>query len=330
MGGFSVSKISAIEKSPKVPYSGPVSVPVEEESPAIQAAPAYDTQAAKAYMDHIPEIRELVDSVIGEEGLAVFGKAVPSKAALGNLEAQIEKLMAGGHKVSVIMADLATKSGIVFHGNVPMCAQSTIKGIYIGALLDNQPEAFEKNGQYMHEAVVYSANEPYHNLREIYGSDPLKKWCREAGVDADFAESLYPRNKTARDMFRMWTRLYCYLNGEGSGSRFASWFADSSCSAAKKQLGGRFPVQTKAGWESGLDENRNYDPCAVAPEKYTDGNPENDECAINDTGVVYTDKGPYIFVIYTDHPFGVFRDYVTVNPLYELTEALYEVQCSLA
>ena len=43
----------------------------------------------------------------------------------------------------------------------------------------------------------------------------------------------------------------------------------------------------------------------------------------------YSDRGPYIFVIYTDHPFGVFKDYVTENPLYELTERLYEVQCSL-
>gem|GEM_PF-5559435 len=94
--------------------------------------------------------------------------------------------------------------------------------------------------------------------------------------------------------------------------------------------GGRFPVQTKAGWESGLDEGLNYDPEAEIPDKYKDGDPSNDECAINDTGIVYSDRGPYIFVIYTDHPFGVFRDYATENPLYGLAEKLYEVQCSLA
>ena len=93
-------------------------------------------------------------------------------------------------------------------------------------------------------------------------------------------------------------------------------------------LGNRFPVQTKAGWEHGLNEDLNYDPWEEIPVEYVDGDPLNDECAINDTGIVYTDRGPYLFVIYTDYPFGVFRDYVTPNPLGGLVEALYEVQRS--
>ena len=44
---------------------------------------------------------------------------------------------------------------------------------------------------------------------------------------------------------------------------------------------------------------------------------------------VYSDHGPYIFVVYTDLPFGVFKDYTTPNPLYGLMERIYEVQCSL-
>ncbi|MBQ9001313.1 MAG: hypothetical protein IJ087_05615 [Eggerthellaceae bacterium] len=42
-----------------------------------------------------------------------------------------------------------------------------------------------------------------------------------------------------------------------------------------------------------------------------------------------SDKGPYLFVIYTDHPFGVYRDYTDVNPLYGLVEALNKVQQDL-
>ena len=61
----------------------------------------------------------------------------------------------------------------------------------------------------------------------------------------------------------------------------------------------------------------------------TPSNEALDNLYQNDTGIVYSDHGPYIFVIYTDQPFGVFKDYATENPLYDLTERLYEVQCSL-
>ena len=310
-------------------YSGPVATPRDLESPAIQGAPAYDTEAARAYIDIIPEIRGLVDGIVEEGGLAVFGEAAPSLEALEHLLTEIQRLQEGGHKVSLIMADLATKSGVSFQSGLWMCSQSTIKGIYVGSLLEANPASLEENGQYMHDAIVYSDNYSYETLREIYGDEPIRRWCEEAGVDPGFAGEFYPRSNTARDMFKMWTRLYCYLNGDAQYSDFASWFADSIASATKAQLGNRCPVQTKAGWEHGLDESQDYDPFSEIPMEYIDGDPLNDECAINDSGVVYTAKGPYIFVIYTDLPFGVFRDCMTENPLPDLVEALYAVQQSI-
>ena len=323
---------SGILCKPVFAGSGPVTTPPEYESMAIQNAPEYDTEDARTYIDSMPEIRALADTPEDSEGLTAFGAVSPSEEAFLALREEVEKLTADGHIVSMIMVDLRTKSGVSCRSSVPMCSQSTIKGIYIGSVLEGNPAALEENGQYMHDAVVYSKNEPYTSLWDTYGSAPLEKWCKEAGVDPSFGQSPYPRDKTARDMFKMWTRLYCYLNSDEKiqHSAFASWFADSSCSAAKKQLGDRYPVQTKAGWEHGLSEYQNFDPYAVIPEIYTDGDPVNDECSINDTGVVYTENGPYIFVIYTDYPFGVFMDYTDINPLYDLTEALCRVQASIA
>ena len=329
--GSGSSVTSEAQEDSKVSNSGPITYAMKDESPAIQNAPAYDTADAKKYIDSMPEIRKLVDSI--EEapgGITAFGEKTPSDEALENLYQEVQALSAGDHKVSLMMADLRTRSGVAYNISEPMCTQSTIKAIYIGALLESNPDAVKENGAYMREALEFSANDPYHTLREIYGTAPLEKWCDEAGVDKGFTELLYPRTYTAKDMFKMWTKLYCFLNSDNVPGNIASYLADSSCSASKKQLGGRFPVQTKAGWESGLDEGLNYDPEAEIPDKYIDGDPSNDECAINDTGVVYSDRGPYIFVIYTDHPFGVFRDYATENPLYGLAEKLYEVQCSLA
>ncbi len=311
------------------PFSGPVTVPFANESAAIRTAPAYDKAAAASFIKGMPEIRAMADNLPEDEELTAFGAAVPSAESFRNLENELKKLTAGRHKVSLLMIDLASRSGVSFRSRVSMCSQSTVKAIYAGALITCRPEALEENGQYLRDAVVFSDNRSYENLRKIYGPRPIEKWCLETGVDPDFAKTDYPRGGTARDMFKLWTRLYCFLNDGSDRTNFGAYFADSAESAAKERLGGRYPLQTKAGWEMGLDEGRDYDPDAEIPARFTDGDPANDECAINDTGVVYTPGGPYIFMIYTDHPFGVFPNYTTPNPLYGIIEALLEVRQSL-
>lgn len=324
-----IRKKSIKSEKVNISFSGPAGERCFEKSQAIRNAPEYDAERAKNLIPVMPEIRELVSGLEDTVSLTMFGEFRPDRTALDRLEREIGKLTSGGHKVSLIMADAGTLSGVAFCPFRPMCSQSTVKGIYAGAMLEMFPAALKDNGRYIHDAVVYSDNLSYENLRKIYGPDPMIRWCAEADVDPSFAKSDYPRDKTAADMLKMWTRLYCFLNGAAQNTDFAAWFADSAASAARQQLGGRCPVQTKAGWENGLDESRNYDPSAVIPAEYTDGDPLNDECAINDSGIIYTDKGPYLFVIYTDHPFGIFKDYITPNPLLELTEALYAVQQSL-
>ncbi len=313
-----------------IPFSGPVRIPREAESQAIRKAPAYDREAARAYIPAMPELRELIDMVRDEEGLAAFGEKSPSREAMDRVEKEIRALCAGGHKVSMILMDPASRSGAAYRSGIPMCTQSTVKAIYAGALVESRPEALAENGAYLRDAIVLFSNEAYENLREIYGKEPILRWCREAGVDPSFADLPYPRNKSARDMLKLWTRLYCFLNGDGDTQNFGAFYADSLASATKKRLGGKYPVQTKAGWECGLDEEEDYDPAAVIPERFRDGDPENDECAINDTGIVYTGTGPYLFVIYTDHPYGIFRNGATPNPLYPLVDALADLQSDLA
>lgn len=327
---FALTACASKDNTPTVPHSGPIVTPMEAESEAIQNAPAYDTEAAKRFIETMPAVRSLVDGVASENELVSFGNASPSNEAMQALQREVDTLSADNHLVSLIMVDLQTQSGVAYNPDIAMCTQSTIKGVYIGSVLDQNPAALEKDGQYMHDAIEFSSNDSYESLRTLYGADPLAAWCQEAGVDSSFAASGFPRTNSAKDMLKMWTMLYCYLNsGSEEAAAIAPYFADSSASATKKQLGDRYPVQTKAGWENGLDGDLNYDPNAKIPEKYLDGNPENDESAINDTGVVYTEKGPYLFVVFTNRPFGTFKDFVDVNPLYGLVEALHDVQDSL-
>ena len=310
----------------EVEYSGPISVPMERESDAVRSAPAYDKEEAKKYIPLMPELRKLTDAIRDEDGLTAFGPVRPSGEILRQLGEEIQRLSADRHKVSLIMTNLRTRSGVAYHSTVPMCSQSTIKAIYVGALLESHPEALEENGQYMHDAILYSSNEAYENLRLIYGSGPIRKWCLEAGVDPGFAVPDYPRNKSAKDMFKMWTRLYCFLNGETDRTNFGAYYADSIASASAKQL--PVPVQTKAGWENGLGDYRPFEVWEI-PERFRDGDPLNDECAVNDSGIVYGKSGPYIFVVYTDHPFALLEEEME-NPLNRIVKLFYRVSESIS
>ena len=98
----------------------------------------------------------------------------------------------------------------------------------------------------------------------------------------------------------------------------------SAESATKEWLAGRLPVQTKAGWECGIDEDTEVFSLGMIPARFVDGDPMNDEVATNDTGIVYTENGPYLFVIYSDYPYPFGKP----NQLYGLAEALYEAQRS--
>ena len=303
---------------------------VDDESAFMKAAPAYDTAKAKTYIDSMPEIRELLDGAKADSELTSFGKASSSDAAVKKVKDEIDKLTADGHKVSLIMVDLETGSGVAYKPDLPMCTQSTIKAVYLGSVLDSHPDAYEDHKLDFRKAIVNSNNDSYMAIYEEYGKEPLEKWCEETGVDKGFAESSFPRAYSAKDMIKLWTKLYCFLNSdEMQHSEFASYYADSACSATKIILGARFPVQTKAGWESGKDTWKNYDPRDPIPEEYCDGDPSNDESATNDTGVVYTDKGPYIFVIYSDIPFSVYYDHIDPNALNDLVLALNGLQADM-
>ncbi len=303
---------------------------VDDESAFMKAAPAYDTEKAKSYISGMPEIRELLNSAKAGSELTPFGDIKAPDAAVKKVNDEIAKLTADGHKVSLIMVDLESKSGVAYDPEIAMCTQSTIKAVYLGSVLDSHPEAYKAHSLDFRKAIVNSNNDSYMALYDIYGKEPLEKWCEETGVDKAFAESSFPRKYSAKDMIKLWTKLYCFLNSDDmQHSEFASYYADSACSATKIMLGSKCPVQTKAGWESGKDTWKNYDPRDPVPEKYCDGDSTNDESATNDTGVVYTDNGPYIFVIYTDIPFSVYYDYIDPNPLNDLVVALNELQSGL-
>ena len=275
----------------------------------------------KDYIGEMPALQALIDSVPEEDGLIAFGPKAPAPEALRRLDGEIRKILSDGHRVSMIAVRPASKSGVSFCSKVPMCTQSTVKAIYVGALLERFPGALAEHRERIRETIVLSSNEAYETLRDLYGPEPIRAWCRESGVAEGFADLPYPRAYHARDMLKLWTRLYCFLNGGSEAAAgVGGYFEKSAMSAARERLGARCRVQTKAGWENGVGGDVTDYSRVVIPPRFTDGDPLNDECATNDSGIVYAENGPYLFVIYSDYP----CPWTGGNRLIGLTDALYE------
>ena len=282
----------------------------------------HDMEAAGRYRAIMPGIRKLIDQIPKDEMLTCFGKKRPLAEDLHRMEAEIQRILSENHQVSMVMVNLPAQSGVAFRSDVPMCAQSTVKAIYVGAMLTFFPQAMEEHRPLIRDAIVLSSNEAYEKLRQMYGKEPIRAWCLETGVEESFADTPYPRAFHARDMLKLWTRLYCFLNSGASPECVRQYFTESALSAAKERLREKCPLHTKAGWENGLEEgSRDYRLGAIPP-RFLDGDPLNDECATNDSGIIYSDWGPYLFVIYSDFPWPWFGE----NRLYELTDALYALR----
>ena len=272
-------------------------------------------------MAEMSAVRALIDSVPGGDGLIVFGEKTPAPETLRRLQGEIQKMADDGHRVSMIAVHPASRSGAAFRPDAVMCSQSTVKAIYVGALLERFPEALAEQRERIRETIVLSSNEAYESLRDLYGPEVIRTWCRETGVAEGFADAPYPRAYSARDLLKLWTRLYCFLNGGSEAAAgVGGYFENSALSAARDRLGGRCRVHTKAGWENGVGDDVTDFAHAVIPKRFTDGDPLNDECATNDSGIVYAGNGPYLFVIYSDYP----CPWTGGNRLAGLTDALYE------
>ncbi|MBQ1364352.1 MAG: serine hydrolase [Clostridia bacterium] len=272
-------------------------------------------------MAEMSAVRALIDSVPGGDGLIAFGEKTPAPETLRRLHGEIQKMVNDGHRVSMIAVHPASRSGAAFRPDAVMCSQSTVKAIYVGALLERFPEALAEQRERIRETIVLSSNEAYESLRDLYGPEVIRTWCRETGVAEGFADAPYPRAYSARDLLKLWTRLYCFLNGGSEAAAgVGGYFENSALSAARERLGGRCRVHTKAGWENGVGDDVTDFAHAVIPKRFTDGDPLNDECATNDSGIVYAGNGPYLFVIYSDYP----CPWTGGNRLAGLTDALYE------
>ncbi|MBR4422122.1 MAG: hypothetical protein IKS69_06285, partial [Erysipelotrichaceae bacterium] len=221
------------------------------------------------------KIRHILREVSDEGKLMIFGDASPSEETVDGLRNEIDLITAAGYDLSLIMIDLDTRSGISYRSDHVMCYQSTIKAIYVAALLEEKPELFVKHQEMIRKTIVLSDNNTYKELRDTYGNEPLLRWCRDCGIDEGFADRLYPRDRCAKELCILWTKMYSYLESGKAPKELISYLADSVCSSAREVLSDRCFVQSKAGWENGLSEDMLYTGNMFYPPELTDKDPSN-------------------------------------------------------
>ena len=275
---------------------------------------------AAPYVKNEEAVIDAIENINTGE-LEAFGDAKPSEESMKKLSDLVKKIEDEGHQISFIMADMKSTSGVSLYPDLTMCLQSTIKSVFAASLIENRPEVFEKEKETIYKMLAFSDNDAYAELYEKYGTDYVQKWVDEVGCSDAITEKQYPR-ATVRDMSKLWAKLFSYLNSGDAPKELCDFYNGSKFSASCLFLSDKNYVHSKAGWEHGLYGENKDEPL---PE-YVDGDPENDEVATNDTGVVYTEKGPYIFAVFTDYPLS---DETVDHPLEEFTYVLNEVAQSI-
>ena len=158
-----------------------------------------------------------------------------------------------GIDVGFLSVDCNTGTTLSINADKVFYGASTIKGLYVTYLCE---ELLEKGrlslGEVqdrMYDAIVYSDNYCYMDLRESYGSQAgFNAWLSSVGVGGlGMWDSYSPRT-----LAKAWVHMLEY---ENSGGRYVGFwrsiFDHSDYSSIKDSLGGYRTVYSKPGWMDG-------------------------------------------------------------------------------
>lgn len=249
------------------------------------------------YEEKSAHIRNTLNYPAGEMNLKFFGDIRAPQSILNPLQTEIDKLETAGHMISFIIADIDGNFGFCYNCDKKWTSQSTIKAPYLTSLLMQDKGIFELEHDLFKAVITVSDNEAYEILRTKYGNAPFLDFCKKSDISAEHSKPLYPRSITVRDMAKLWTTMYTFLNSPNGLSEYVSYFSGTAMSCIYRALGQKYKVETKAGWESGTDIDG---PGGTPEPRFIDGDPLNDEIATNDTGIVYADGHPYIAAIFSN------------------------------
>lgn len=134
------------------------------------------------------------------------------------------------YAASYLMLDLTTGRGIAGNLDQTIYGASSFKGPFCTYVVQRElpndiESASSSRTTEIENAIIYSDNASYGQLRRDFGNDGIKEWLSEAGVDAALADdTMFPRY-TGRQAALMWLKIYDYLKNTDTSA--AQWLSDT-------------------------------------------------------------------------------------------------------
>ena len=218
------------------------------------------------------------------------GYSVPT-AYRNALMNEVLSIQNSGYKVGFVMIDLGSERGVACNADQKLYSASSVKGLYIGALLSQNRAAYNNDRANMQTILRTSDNALYSALGNKYGFSYIRNWCNSTGIDSNVCANLYTYY-SARDMAKLWVKMDEFFSSGSYGTEIGTWYQNPNRSPIHSQLGGRYITRSKAGW--------------IAESGYS---------AAVDGGIIYSTKGTYIITVISNLPGSLDRLNGIVNIL---------------
>ena len=228
-------------------------------------------------------LEEDLDEIADSDEIELSDGITLDEETEAKLDEAVDELEEAGYSVSFILEDLNSGVRLSYQPDVVYYSASSINAFYVASLAAEYPQVVNAEADAMKRAILYSDNDAYEYLRNTYGKEYIRSWCRKAGVRTDIAEEMYP-SYSARELAKLWALNSAWFEQDEIGQAVSSWYESPNYSIIYpyySELG--VTTRTKAGWIS-----------------YDDG--MEDLEATVDGGIIYEPEHPYLLVIMTDLP----------------------------
>ncbi|MGN0287615.1 MAG: serine hydrolase [Atopobiaceae bacterium] len=222
-----------------------------------------------------------------------------------NLESALAKITGQGYKVSFVMTDLKTGRGVSYNADAMMYPASSIKAAYCTMVLETTGGQVSSSvASTIEDCIVNSSNDAFHSLINQYGLQSEGNWLAKYAPETSSKAYLYYYPEiTSTGFSNIWKEIYRYgTSGEAGASTLTAALSQSNHSPMGGLLRSRYTVWSKPGWYP------------------ADGSGDQ---ATNDTGVVFSDCGDYVYVVQTNVP----DDFSVIFPLLDALNATHGKIC---
>ncbi len=192
-------------------------------------------------------MQEQLDKARSPKKVMGFGGYKISKKRAANIQSEISKINKAGYDLGFILLDPVSGKGISYNSDGVFYSASSVKGIYIAAIVADNPKILTTDRYDIDAVLKKSDNAAYFRLRRKYGTVPIYKWCEKSDVDPAIGYENFA-SYSPRQLAKLWSTNLMYFYSGGTGGQLASMYESPNISTIHTTLGTKYRTRTKAGW----------------------------------------------------------------------------------